>query len=353
MAERRTSILQVAFLAIAAALGVATLGTSEWAVTNMQWGFVGLPVAAASAAALVYRKHTVVAAVAFAVGVAGAVATNFWSVWAAARATGVTSAPGANAWTVLFAASAALAVFAAIVLLRRVSYLWVGSGLITVFAAAGYGLDVALARSKGTSLGQEVVAQSKTMAAEVSTVLSPERAAQFTKQVAQTYKQAATVLPSTYFFAGTFLAVVVIAAIAWSARRADEPVNVPPFHLVDLPPLMILGAVIALLMLGFAKVASAGPMWTTVGMNVLLCTSYLLLIQGLAVYSALLKRAHVGTLGRAAAYVVLLVLNLLLSIVTLTGLADMWINFRRLPREGRPDLPLKRVTSHGDESSGV
>lgn len=353
MAERRMPILQVVVLAIAAALGIATLGTSEWAVTNMQWALIGLPIAAAAASALVYSRRTVVAVIALAIGVGGAVVANALGAGVAAQAAGSAPPSSASAWTVLFAAFAAVAMFAAIFLLRRVSYVWVGSGLIAGFTIVGYGLDVVLAQSKGTTLGQEVVTQSKVMAAQVSTVLSPDKAAQFTKQVEMAYKQAATVLPSTYFFAGTFLALLVIAAIAWSAHRLGQPVNVPPFHSVDLPPLMILGAVVALLMLGFAKVASAGQMWTTIGTNVLLCTSYLLLIQGLAVYSALMKRAHVGAPGRVAAYVVLLVLNLMLSIVTLTGLADMWLNFRRLPREGRPDLPLKPVTSHGDESSGV
>jgi uncharacterized protein YybS (DUF2232 family) len=334
MTDRRTSTLQVAFLAIAAALGVATLGTSQWAAMNMQWALIGLPVAAASASVLAYSGRTVVAAVALATGVAGAALLNIWSV--------------------LFAVPAVLALLAAIVLLRRVSYLWVGAGLITVFTVVGYGLDAVLARSRGHTLGEEVVAQTKAAIAPIAAAADPQTGAQFTKQVVEAYQQIVPILPSAYFLAGVLLAFVVIAAVTWSAHRLDEPVYVPTFDRVDLPPLVILGAVIGLIALGIARVASASPIWTVIGSNLLFCTSYLLLIQGLAVYSALLKRAHVGAPGRVAAYVVLLVLDLLLKIVTLTGLADMWLNFRRLPREGRPDLPLKPAPSHGDDaSSGV
>ncbi len=334
MADRRTPILQAALLAIAAALGIATLGTSQWAAMNMQWALIGLPVAAASASALAYSGRTIVAAVALAIGVAGAALLNTWSV--------------------LFAVPAVLAVLAAIVLIRRVSYLWVGAGLITVFTVVGYGLDAMLAQSKGHTLGEEVVAQSKAAMAPLAAATDPQTAAQFTKQVVEAYKQIVPVLPSAYFLAGLLLALVVIAAITWSARRLDEPVNVPTFDRIDLPPLVVLGAVVGLIALGIARVASAGPVWTAIGSNLLLCTSYLLLIQGLAVYSALLKRAHVGTPGRVAAYVVLLVLDVLVKIVTITGLADMWLNFRRLPREGRPDLPPKPAPSRGDDaSSGV
>lgn len=331
MTDRPTSPFQVAFLALAAGLGVATLGTSVWSLANMQWALIGLPVAAAAASALAYGGRTVVAAVALAVGVAGAALLNTWSA--------------------LLAVPAVLGVLAAIVGLRRVSYLWVGAGLIVLFTGAGFGLDTVLATIQGRTLGQEIVAQGKAAAVQVAAAADPQTAAQFTKQIVELYQQTVSVLPSVYFLSGTLLALAVIAAITWSARRVDVPVNVPSFDRVDLPPVVVIGAVVGLLALGFARVASAGPTWTAIGTNLVACTGFLLLIQGLAVYSALLKRAHVGMPGRVAAYVVLLVLDALLKIVTLTGLADLWLNFRRLPREGRPDLPLNPAPSHGDDAS--
>ena len=331
---RATHPLQVALLAGAAALGVATLGSSPWAMANMQWALIGLPIAAAAAAALAYGGHSVIAAVALAVG--------------------VVIAGLAHTWSALFAVPAVLAVLAAIVLLRRFSYVAVGAGLIGVFTVAGYAFDTVLAAAQKRTLEQEIVAQGKILAAQAATVADPKTSGELAKQIIEVYKQAVVILPSLYFVLGTFLAVLVIAAIAWVAHRVDEPVAVPAFDRVDLPPLIVVGAVVGLLAAGIARAASAGPLWTAIAANFILCTGYLLLIQGLAVYSALLKRAQVGTPGRVAAYVVLLVLDLLLHIVALTGLADMWLNFRRLPREGRPDLPLKPAPSSGDDvSSGV
>jgi hypothetical protein len=331
MSDRTTHPFRAALLALAAALGVATLGTSVWSLANMQWAIIGLPVAAAASSALAYSGRATLAAIALAVGVALAATISTWSA--------------------LFAIPVVLALLAAVVGLRRVSYVWVGAGLIAVFTVAGYGLDSVLAALKDRTLGQEILAQGKAAATQFAAAADPQTGAQFTKQVVQLYEQTIRLLPSVYFLSGTILALGVIAAIAWSARRADVPVTVPPFDRVDLPPLVVLGAVVGLLAAGFARLASAGPVWESIGANFIACTGFLLLIQGLAVYSALLKRARVGTPGRVAAYVVLLVLDALLKIVTLTGLADLWLNFRKLPREGRPDLPLKPAPSPGDDAS--
>ncbi len=333
MTGRTTSPLQVAFLGIAAALGVSTLGTSDWALANLQWALIGLPVAAASAAVLVYDGRIVVAALSLAAGVAGAAAMNPWSAF--------------------LAVPAALAVLGTIVGLRRVSYVWIGAGLIALFAVAGYGLDTVLATLRDRTLGEQLIAQVKAAAAPLQAASDPQTGTQLGKQLVQAYEQLVPLLPSVYFLCATLIAVAVIAAVAWAARRADEPVLVPPFDRVDLPPVVVLGAVVGLLAAGFARFGSAGGVWEAIGTNFIACTGFLLLIQGLAVYSALLKRAHVGTPGRVVVYVVLLVLDALLKIVTLTGLADLWLNFRKLPREGRPDLPPKPAPKPGDESSGA
>lgn len=331
MPSRPTSRLQVAALAVAAALGVAMLGSSAWAMVNLQWGLIGLPVAAACASALAYRGRPFVAAVSLAVGVALAAV--------------------ASTWSVLFAVPAVLAVLAAIVLLRRVSYLAVTAGLIAVFSCVAFALDTMLARRGGKALGDEILAQGKAAASLIASSAQGSGANQLANQVIALYRETIPMLPSMYFFGGTILAVAVIAAIAWSARRADVAVAVPPFDRVDLPPFVVVGAVVGLLAAGFARFASAGSAWATIGSNFITCTGFLLLIQGLAVYSSLFKRIKMRAPGRVAAYVVLLVLDTVTKIVTLTGLADMWLNFRKLPRQGSPDFPLKPVTSSNDDAS--
>jgi uncharacterized protein YybS (DUF2232 family) len=334
VADRPISPVQVVLLAAAGALGAATLGTSSWALVNVQWALIGLPVAAAASSALAFRGRGIVAAAALAAGVAGAALLNTWSA--------------------LYAVPAILAVLAAIVLLRRVSYLAVGAGLTVVFAFAAYGLDSAFAALRHRTLGEEVLAQGKAAAAQISAAADTQTASQLSNQIVGLYKSTVPVLPSVYFLTGTMLAVAVIAAVGWSARRVDEPVKIPPFDRVDLPPLIVLGAVVGLLGAGASRLTTVSPVWGTIGANLIACTSFLLLIQGLAVFSALLKRAHVGAPGRVAAYAVLLVIDAFLKLVTLTGLADMWLNFRKLPREGRPGLPLKPAPTSGDDrSAGV
>ncbi len=311
------------------------LGSSQWAMVNLQWALIGLPVAAACASALAYRGHALTAAVALAAGVGFAAVMSPWSV--------------------LYAVLAVVAVLAAIVLLRRVSYLAVGAGLIAVFTGAAYALDMLLAARHGNTLAAEVLALAKTVAAFLASSADAQTGAQLTKQILALYQQGIIpMLPSMYFLAGTLLAMAVLSAISWSARRADVPVAIPPFDRVDLPPLVVVGAVVGLLATGLGRFGSAGAVWGAVAANFMACTGLLLLIQGLAVSSALLKRAKVRAPGRVAASVVLLLLDAFIKIVTLTGLADMWLNFRKLPREGKPDFPLKPVPSSNDEGpSGV
>ncbi|MGQ9689006.1 MAG: DUF2232 domain-containing protein [Desulfobaccales bacterium] len=91
--------------------------------------------------------------------------------------------------------------------------------------------------------------------------------------------------------------------------------------------------VFVLVAAGFALLAP--PPWVrTIGLNLLLVVSLAYFCQGLAVVAALMQRYQAPQLLRALVYI-LAFINPLIIIVMLLGLADLWLDFRRLrpPRE--------------------
>jgi hypothetical protein len=56
-------------------------------------------------------------------------------------------------------------------------------------------------------------------------------------------------------------------------------------------------------------------------------------LQGIAVFAGVYQRVGLGRFSRSLGYMLLGVAEVLLPLVSLTGLADVWVNFRRLPRE--------------------
>jgi hypothetical protein len=65
-----------------------------------------------------------------------------------------------------------------------------------------------------------------------------------------------------------------------------------------------------------------------------------LLVQGAGVAEAAFNRFKLGLLMRIAIYAALLWTGGLLPGLVLLGLADLWANFRKLPRGAVPEPPL-------------
>ncbi|HEY9505884.1 MAG TPA: DUF2232 domain-containing protein [Gemmatimonadales bacterium] len=128
------------------------------------------------------------------------------------------------------------------------------------------------------------------------------------------------------------LALAAIAGMrlawAWYHRIADRPVGVPPapFPAFGFNDQLIWGWVIGL---GLALMPA--PWWAAVaGANLLLVWGALYATRGLAVLATVGRRTPPAVLV-AIAMVTLVLLPFVLGGLTIVGLADTWLDFRRRP----------------------
>ena len=280
-----------------------------------QVAFFGLPVAAAGIAGLTYRGRSTYAAYAAAVGVV---------------AVGV-----AHLSDVVFVAPALAAVMLTVWLLPKRPVQIVAGALIAVLALASAGVDMLIARSAGLTLSASVAKDADSLVAALAKSMGSSASASLLKQLHDTARTVASAWPSAYFQSAVFMGILVIAAIAWAARRADRPLDIPPLSRLDITPHVLWAFVGGLLLLAasYGSFSAAGALGV-VGLNLVLCARALFFLQGASVSAGLLERAGVGFGGRFLALIALLVLDALTLAVSFTGLLDFWINFRRLPRDG-------------------
>jgi len=75
-------------------------------------------------------------------------------------------------------------------------------------------------------------------------------------------------------------------------------------------------------------------------MNLLVVARMVFLLQGIAVFAGLYRRANVSRPVRVLGFALLGATEMMIPAVSLTGLADIWLNLRRLPRDGvTPESP--------------
>jgi hypothetical protein len=133
------------------------------------------------------------------------------------------------------------------------------------------------------------------------------------------------------------IAALLIAVLVGRAgvRNHAAVRTLPPLARLDLDPRMAILpiAAIAFLASGRLPLASAEAIGVA-GANLLVVARWLFFLQGVAVFAGLYERAGFSRTTRAAGYVLLGVTEALLPLVSLTGLADIWLNMRRLPRDG-------------------
>ena len=281
----------------------------------------GLPIAAAGIAGLAYRGRTVIAAVAAGVGVGAASLL----------------APGGA----VYAAPVALSVVLAVVLLRKHSVQLVAGALIGVIALASAGFDAFAAYGAGTTVPAALKAQSKLVIAEMGKSLGASATPDLLAQLKQSVTLTLSVLPAVYFISAVTVAVLVVVAIAWAARRADVPLDVPPLSRLDVTPhvLWVFVGGVLLLAASYGSFSASGTLGV-VGLNLVLCARTLFFLQGIGVAAGVLDRAGVGLGGRILALAALAALDVFTLAISFSGLLDFWINFRHLPRDGEmPTAP--------------
>lgn len=130
------------------------------------------------------------------------------------------------------------------------------------------------------------------------------------------------------------LSVGVVISIA--GRAGVEVASVPRLDEVDVSPHVVWGLIVAVALLAGDKFSGGwnGQLLGDVGENLLIVVRWVLFVQGVAVFAGLYRKAGFTRLSRGIGYVVLGFTEMLLPLVSLTGLADIWLNIRKLPRDG-------------------
>jgi len=313
---RAAGIRDASLLSVAVVLGV---------LMAPQLAVVGLPVAAAGVAGLTYRGKVALAAVAAALGV-GAVAAL-------------------QRIDIVFVAPAVAAILLAVVMLPKRSAQVVGAVLVGILTLASAGFEEVLARTQGTTLAAMAALQMQQAVGELTKMLGPSASAELVSRLKEVAQTMSTAWPASYFESAVVVGVLVIAAIAWVARRAGREVNVPPLARLDLTPHVLWVFVVGLLLLAASYGAfSASKALGVAGLNLVLCARTLFVLQGLSVSAGVLDRTGVGLGGRILALAALAALDALTLVVSFIGLLDFWVNFRRLPRDGVTPAPTQAGT---------
>lgn len=200
-------------------------------------------------------------------------------------------------------------------------------GTTTVVAAALAGLNVAELWIYAQQVGQSVGGYSRQMFGEVAAQVG----------LAEEMVEAAVRLwPGAVVVESGLIAVVVVTAVGLIGSRVGVPLRrYPPLADFDLDARMALLPITALALLAAAGFMAQHSAWLeAVGVNVLVVARFVFFVQGAAVFAGLYRRANVSPMMRGFGFVLLGVTELFAPVVSLTGLADLWINIRRLPRDG-------------------
>jgi uncharacterized protein YybS (DUF2232 family) len=161
----------------------------------------------------------------------------------------------------------------------------------------------------------------------------------------QLRNQMLMLLPGWFIVVSALSGVFGTVAIAWAGLRAGVATRRLP-RLVDLqvstyalvPIIVGLGA----LAVGRFSAGTTSLVLTALGANLLVVSIPLLTAQGLGILLFWLDRLSVPRWGRIAVTVGAFVVEPILPVMTLAGLMDTWLNFRRLPRDAQPEVPGER-----------
>jgi hypothetical protein len=281
---------------------------------------IGLPVAGAALAGLVYGGRTMASVLAALLAglVAGSVLYGLVFPLFGDTIT-VRESVGQTALTI---ASLLVAGPVTAMLMRRTSAFTTAvvlTGALTAGAVAKLAIPASIA---GQSVTQYLESMLGTVASQMGTTDEMVR-------IISTW-------PGMYTAIGALTALFVMVGVgAMGARFGVATRGVPPLMVLDLDvrTVVLPIAAIALLAAGKLPVQFASTL-EIVGNNLLLVARLVFFLQGIAVFAGLYERAKLARPVRMLGFVVLGVTEMFVPAVSLTGLADMWLNLRRLPRDG-------------------
>lgn len=313
----------------AVAIAVCLVG----AVVATMFPFVGIPVAAGGLASLWFggRKTTAVLA-----ALGGGAATL------------VTALPSPTPSAIVGAVHIALWLLVAgplaAVLLRRwqaVNVLLVVAGLSVVLMAGLFGITAALqAENVQTFVSSQVRSIIEPL---VTQALAPDAAAgevpeEVAEQIDELVDGAVRAWPSAVAVEAGLAAMLALVVVGTVAVRSGVAVrSVPRFEALDLSPHVVWGLIAGIGLVAADKFLGGwnGGVLGLVGENAMRITQWVLFVQGVAVFAALYKKVGIGRLSRMFGFILLGVTEAFVPLVSLTGLIDMWVNVRKLPRDGQ------------------
>ncbi len=269
---------------------------------------IGLPMCGAALGGLVYRKLPVVAAIAATLSVALV----------------GTLAP-AEAVTLALAVSGVLL---AIVQLRHQAVLRVIAWFIPLLTVAFAAREVASAWFMGITLSEYYAR----VAAEATVLLTKAGFADLA--IEQGGVALLRFAAAGYLLSAVVTVVPTVAAVLWAARRSGAEVRTAPrLDQIDL------SIHVLWIVLGAAAFGAAGRVWggtegvlTTIAVNLLVAAKVVLFTQGMAVVVAAARARKVSRVGIVFAFLLAMIVEGPTWAVSILGLLDFWVNFRRLER---------------------
>lgn len=293
-----------------------TAACAAGAVVAPALPMVGLPLCALALGALVFR---------------GRVFSVITSVLAAALIAGMFRSVDA-----LAIGFACMAIALAARRLRTADPYAVGLIMAPVLGAAFAAAEFLWARMQGMTITEYLTDAAREASVLLGTTGSVGGVA--VDELAQTMVRFA---PAVYLLLGVVAAVPVMVALVWAARRVGVSIHpVPRLAEVDLTPHVLWVLIVAIAAMAAGRVwgGEQGLIWA-VGANLLMVVRVAMTVQGLAVIAAAL-----GSMGAAGPVFGLgIVLALLIDsatwMVSLVGLLDFWVNFRKLDRGLSPTQP--------------
>lgn len=131
-----------------------------------------------------------------------------------------------------------------------------------------------------------------------------------------------------------FTALFSVLGAGLAGARQGRPVNrIPVLQLLDLDPRLVLLPITAIALIALGKLVESSAV-NNAGDNLLVVARWVFFLQGISVFAGLYQKAKVSRPLRTAGFICLGVTEAFAPLVSLTGLADVWLNIRRLPREG-------------------
>jgi hypothetical protein len=153
-------------------------------------------------------------------------------------------------------------------------------------------------------------------------------------------------LPGWFIVTSALSGVLGTVAIAWAGLKAGVTTQrLPRITELQVSTYALVPIIVGLgsLAVGRFSDGTTAFVLTMIGANLLVVSIPLLTAQGLGILLFWLNRLSMPRWGRIAATVGALVIEPILPLMTLAGLMDTWLNFRRLPRDPQPDeAPAER-----------